>query len=195
MGLDLAGVKLDKHGKVRVDAYDRTSSSHIYAVGDIVAGGLELTPVAIHAGRLLADRLYNKGTELMSFRNVPTTVFTPLEYGCVGLSEDDANSIHAGDLEVFHSNFNPLEWSMAHVHENQCYMKILVEKSTDKVVGFHMLSPNAGEIVQGVAVAMKAGATKRHFDETIGIHPTVAEDMTILTVTKSSGESPAKKGC
>jgi thioredoxin/glutathione reductase (selenoprotein) len=195
MGLDAAGVKLDRHGKVIVDAYDRSSARHIYAVGDIVSGGLELTPVAIHSGRLLADRLYKQATELMSFRDVPTTVFTPLEYGCVGFSEDSASSMFAGDLDVFHTNFSPLEWSMAHVHENKCYMKLLVQRSTDKVVGFHILAPNAGEIVQGVAVAVKAGATKKHFDETIGIHPTIAEDMTLLTITKESGLSPEKKGC
>lgn len=196
MGLaDAAGVQLDRYGKVKVNAHDRTSVPHIYAVGDIVSGGLELTPVAIQSGRLLADRLYKKGTELMSFRNVPTTVFTPLEYGCVGLSEDSAAALYDGDLAVYHTNFSPLEWSMAHIHENQCYMKMLVQKTTDLVVGFHILAPNAGEIVQGVAVAIKAGATKKHFDETIGIHPTIAEDLTQLTVTKDSGESPVKKGC
>ena len=195
MGLDVAGVSLDKTGKVIVDAYDRTSAPHIYAIGDIVAGGLELTPVAIQSGRLLVDRLYKGGTELMSFRNVPTTVFTPLEYGCVGFSEDVASAMYSGDLDVFHTNFSPLDWSMAHVHDNKCYMKILVQRSTDKVVGFHVLAPNAGEIVQGVAVALRAGATKKHFDETIGIHPTVAEDMTQLTISKASGMSPEKKGC
>lgn len=195
MGLEEIGVALQSDGKVTVDAYDRTSVPHIYAIGDIVAGGLELTPVAIQAGRLLANRLYAKGEELISYHTVPTTVFTPLEYACVGLTEEMAAVLHKDDLEVYHTNFSPLAWSMAHVHDNQCYMKLLVRKSDDRVVGFHILSPDAGEIVQGVAVAIRCGARKQDFDNTIGIHPTMAEDITQLKITKSSGMKPEKEGC
>jgi thioredoxin reductase (NADPH) len=195
IGLETVGVQLQADGKVVVDAFDRTSVPHVYAVGDIVAGGLELTPVAIHAGRLLARRLYGGGEELISYQTVPTTVFTPLEYGCVGLTEELAAAAYPQDLEVFHTHFSPLSWSMAHVHDNECYMKLLVRKSDDRVLGFHLLAPDAGEIVQGVAVAMRCGARKRDFDNTIGIHPTVAEDITQLRITKSSGESAKKEGC
>jgi thioredoxin reductase (NADPH) len=195
IGLEAVGVELNGEGKVIVDPYDRTSVPHIYAIGDIAAGGLELTPVAIHAGRLLSNRLYNKGEELMSYQTVPTTVFTPLEYGCVGLTEELAASLYKDDLEVYHTNFAPLHWSFAHIHDNQCYMKLLVRKSDDRVVGFHILSPDAGEIVQGVAVAIRSGARKCDFDATIGIHPTMAEDITQLKVTKSSGAAPTKEGC
>jgi thioredoxin reductase (NADPH) len=195
MGLEEIGVALKDDGKVAVDAFDRTSVPHVYAIGDIADGGLELTPVAIQAGRLLADRLYAKGQELMSYHTVPTTVFTPLEYGCVGLTEEMALATYNDDLDVFHTNFSPLAWSMAHVHDNRCYMKMLVRKSDDRVVGFHLLAPDAGEIVQGVAVALRAGATKSMFDSTIGIHPTMAEDITQLKITKASGMSPEKEGC
>jgi thioredoxin reductase (NADPH) len=195
MGLEEVGVKLAPDGKVITDKYDRTSVPHIYAIGDIAAGGLELTPVAIRAGNLLADRLYNKGTELMSYETVPTTVFTPLEYGCVGYSEDRAQQLLGDNLEVYHTCLTPLSWSMAHLYDNTCYMKLLVDKRTDRVVGFHVLAPEAGEITQGVAVALRAGATKAHFDSTVGIHPTLAEDMTLLKVTKASGEPAEKTGC
>jgi thioredoxin reductase (NADPH) len=195
LGLEAIGVQLQADGKVVVDAFDRTTVPHVYAIGDIAAGGLELTPVAIQAGRLLADRLYAKGREVMSYHAVPTTVFTPLEYACVGLTEELAAATYKDDLEVFHSNFSPLAWSMAHVHDNQCYMKMLVRKSDDRVVGFHLLAPDAGEVVQGVAVALRAGATKSMFDSTIGIHPTMAEEMTQLKITKASGLSPEKEGC
>lgn len=195
MGLEAAGVTMAPSGKVVVDPYDRTSVPHIYAIGDVAEGGLELTPVAIHAGRLLAERLYGKGEALMSYQNVPTTVFTPLEYGCVGMSEDTAAAMYGDDLEVYHTHFNPLSWSMAHVHDNECYMKMLVRKSDDRVLGFHLLSPDAGEVVQGVAVALQCGAKKSDFDRTIGIHPTIAEDITQLSITKASGVSPLKSGC
>lgn len=195
IGLEDIGVQLDKDGKVAVDAFERTTVPHVYAIGDIITGGLELTPVAIQAGRLLANRLYGKSEEVMSYQTVPTTVFTPLEYGCVGMTEELATNVYGDDLEVFHTHFSPLSWSAAHIHDNQCYMKMLVRKSDDRVVGFHILAPEAGEIVQGVAVALKAGARKQDFDNTIGIHPTVAEDITQLTITKSSGASPVKAGC
>ena len=182
-------------GKIIVNAGDQTNVPHIYAIGDIIEGGLELTPVAIRAGKLLAARLFGGKTEVMSYKNVPTTVFTPLEYGCVGLSEEDAAAQY-GTVEVYHTAFTPLEWNLPHFATNECYMKLIVNPADDeRVVGFHILSPNAGEITQGIAVAIRSGAKKRDFDETIGIHPTVAEDMTLLRVTKSSGEDPNKAGC
>ena len=119
----------------------------------------------------------------------------PLEYGCVGYSEEDAREKYGDKLEVYHTNFQPLEWTVPHLEVNACYMKLLVNREDDKVVGFHVLSPNAGEITQGVAVAIRAGATKRVFDSTIGIHPTIAEDMTNLHITKSSGKEFQKSGC
>lgn len=190
-----AGVQLSPSGRVIVDPFERSSVPHIYAIGDIIEGGVELTPVAIKAGRLLADRLYNRGFTLMNYQTVPTTIFTPLEYGAVGLSEEAAEEQY-GMIEVYHTAFKPLEWTVPHLPDNACYMKIIVNPfDNERVLGFHILAPNAGEITQGVALALTAGVTKSVFDETVGIHPTVAEDMTTLRITKSSGESAQKSAC
>lgn len=195
INLAATGVALTASGHVVVDGFERTSVPHIYAIGDIIKGGLELTPVAIKAGRLLADRLFGQGTQKMDYNTVPTTVFTPLEYGCVGLSEEKAEERY-GVIEVYHTSFTPLEWTVPHLGDNVCYMKLIVNPiDSERVLGFHILSPNAGEITQGVAVALKCGATKQQFDDTIGIHPTIAEDFTLLKITKSSGESATKSGC
>jgi pyruvate/2-oxoglutarate dehydrogenase complex dihydrolipoamide dehydrogenase (E3) component len=124
-------------------------------------------------------------------------VFTPVEYGAIGYSEEDAIATFGEDnLEVYHSYFKPLEWSVAERDDNVCYGKLICNKlDTERVVGFHVLGPNAGEITQGFGAAMKAGATKHTFDMTVGIHPTTAEEFTMLEVTKRSGEEAQKKGC
>eukprot|EP01065_Artemidia_motanka_P014655 TRINITY_DN1851_c1_g1_i4.p1 TRINITY_DN1851_c1_g1~~TRINITY_DN1851_c1_g1_i4.p1 ORF type:complete len:600 (+),score=218.38 TRINITY_DN1851_c1_g1_i4:229-2028(+) len=197
INLDAAGVKLADSGKVAVDKYDRTSQPHIYSIGDINEGNLELTPVAIQQGRLLASRLFDRGSQLMDLRNVATTVFTPLEYGCCGYSEEDATSrFGAENLEVYHQSFRPLEWNLPNRGDNKCFIKLICNKAdSERVVGFHVLAPNAGEITQGIAVAMMCGATKASFDSTVGIHPTVAETYTTMTITKSSGKAAAAGGC
>eukprot|EP00760_Papus_ankaliazontas_P004090 PhM_4_TR11688/c0_g1_i1/m.76129/K22182/TXNRD; thioredoxin reductase (NADPH) len=198
MNLDVAGIKTNpKNGKVFVNPKtDATDAPHVYAIGDIVEGGLELTPVAIRAGRLLIDRLYGNGTKSMDYDLVPTTVFTPLEYGCVGLSEEVAiERFGEAEVEVYHTATTPLEWTVPHLPSNVCYFKLICVGEMQRVVGFHVLGPNAGEITQGVGVALRAGATKETFDDTVGIHPTLAEDMTLLTITKRSGLDAAKSGC
>ncbi|KAI4827638.1 hypothetical protein KUCAC02_031021 [Chaenocephalus aceratus] len=179
IGLDKTGVKVNpKTGKVPVSDEEQTNVPHIYAIGDILEGKWELTPVAIQAGRLLCDYI-----------NVPTTVFTPLEYGCCGLSEDRAIELYGQEnLEVFHSLFWPLEFTVPNRDNNKCYAKIICNKlDNDRVIGFHYLGPNAGEVTQGFGTAMKCGATKEQLDNTIGIHPTCAEIFTTLEVTKISG--------
>lgn len=103
---------------------------------------------------LLSRRLFGSGTELMNYNNVPTTVFTPLEYGCVGLSEEDAKKkFGEKDIRCFHTEFKPLEWAFNKIVERASYVKVIVQLSTDKVVGFHVLCPNAGEITQGIGIA------------------------------------------
>ena len=195
MNLQTANVEIDRSGFIKVDRHDQTTGKGIYCVGDAAEGCPELTPVAIRAGRLLVHRLFGKGTETMDYETIPTTVFSPLEYSFVGLSEEAAEQrFGAGSFEVFHSAFTPLEWTVPGHQHNDCYMKMIVRKSDDVVVGFHLLSPNAGEITQGVAVALKAGATRRDFNSTVGIHPTIAEVMCDLDITKSSGEDPAAGG-
>ncbi|KAA8593541.1 hypothetical protein FQN60_009657 [Etheostoma spectabile] len=198
IGLDKAGVKVNtKNGKISVNDEEQTNVPHIYAIGDILEDKWELTPVAIQAGRLLAQRLYGGKTLKCDYINVPTTVFTPLEYGSCGLSEERAIELYGQEnLEVFHSLFWPLEFTVPGRDNNKCYAKIICNKlDNDRVIGFHYLGPNAGEVTQGFGVAMKCGATKEQLDATIGIHPTCAEIFTTLDVTKSSGGDITQAGC
>ncbi|KAM8973761.1 thioredoxin reductase 1, cytoplasmic isoform 2-T2 [Pelodytes ibericus] len=198
IGLEIPGVKInEKTGKIPVNDEEQTNVPYIYAIGDVLEDKLELTPVAIQAGRLLARRLYGGSRAKCDYINVPTTVFTPLEYGACGLSEENA-ILKYGDenIEVYHSYFWPLEWTVPARDNNKCYAKVICNlKDNEKVVGFHVLAPNAGEITQGFAAAIKCGLTKDQLDCTIGIHPVCAEIFTTLTVTKRSGGNILQSGC
>ena len=205
LNLESAGVTVNKKtGKIEAES-EQTNVPHIYAIGDVLDARQELTPVAIQAGRMLAQRLYNGSMKQMDYNQVPTTVFTPLEYGCVGLAEEHAvETFGADNIEVYHSYFKPLEWQVnheehdgvAHREDNSCFVKVITHvPDNERVVGFHYIGPNAGEVTQGFAVAIKLGATKDDIDMTIGIHPTNAENVTTLDITKRSGKSPFKTGC
>ncbi|XP_076423432.1 thioredoxin reductase 3 isoform X2 [Peromyscus maniculatus bairdii] len=198
IGLEKIGVKInEKTGKIPVNDVEQTNVPHVYAIGDVLEGKPELTPVAIQAGKLLARRLFGASLEKCDYINVPTTVFTPLEYGCCGLSEEKAIEVYKKEnLEVYHTLFWPLEWTVAGRDNNTCYAKIICNKfDNERVVGFHLLGPNAGEITQGFAAAMKCGLTKQLLNDTIGIHPTCGEVFTTLEITKSSGLDITQKGC
>lgn len=198
LGLEKAGVKYDKEdGKIPVDDKEATNVPHIFAIGDVIKGQLELTPVAIKAGRLLANRLYGNSKLLMDYINVPTTVFTPLEYGAVGYSEDAAIAkFGEANIEVYHTYYKPLEWTVSHREDNVCFIKVIVDKkNNEKILGMHCLGINSGEVIQGWTLGIKAGATKALLDSVVGIHPTSAEEFTTMTITKSSGVSAAKTGC
>ncbi len=209
--LDAAGVSVNGiNGKIPT-RHERTKVGHIYAIGDVIDGQAldppsaetELTPVAIRAGRLLAHRLYGGRQEFMSYGQIPTTVYTPLEYGACGLSEEKALAKYgskscdaATGIEVFHLTFKPLEWTLSHRGESACHVKVICNIADSmRVVGLHICGPNAAEITQGFAVAMRMGATKSDLDATVGIHPSMAEELTTLTTTKSSGRSAEKAGC
>jgi thioredoxin reductase (NADPH) len=205
LGLETCGVEtVEKNGKIDAPS-EQTNVPHIYAIGDVLESRQELTPVAIKAGVLLAKRLYNGGTISMEYDTVPTTVFTPLEYGTIGISEEDAVKKYGADnVEVYIQYFKPLEWSTNHEeHEGKphredsaCMSKLVCNLADDeRVVGFHYLGPNAAEVTQGFAVGMKMGATKADFDRTVGIHPSTSETFTTLDVTKRSGKDPKAKGC
>jgi len=158
----------------------------------------ELTPVAIQAGLSLARRLFGGSSEAMDYQNVCTTVFTPLEYGTVGLSEEDAmEKFGTENIEIYHKSFVPLEWSISEKrshHDGFC--KVICDKSDNmRVVGIHYLGPNAGEVMQGYGVAMKKSFTFKDLEDTVGIHPTTAEEIVTLSITKSSGEDAAAGGC
>uniref|UniRef100_A0A674HIZ9 thioredoxin-disulfide reductase (NADPH) n=1 Tax=Taeniopygia guttata TaxID=59729 RepID=A0A674HIZ9_TAEGU len=198
IGLQTIGVKInEKNGKVPVNDEERTNVPYVYAIGDILDGKLELTPVAIQAGRLLAQRLYGGSSKKCDYINVPTTVFTPLEYGSCGYPEEKAISEYGEqNLEVYHTLFWPLEWTVPGRDNNTCYAKIICNKQdNNRVIGLHVLGPNAGEVTQGFAAAIKCGLTKELLDETIGIHPTCAEVFTTMDITKSSGQDITQKGC
>jgi len=151
IGLEKLGVALDKSSKkIIVKDDDSTNVENIFAIGDVAKGRPELTPTAIMAGRLLARRLFNYETKLMDYRNVATTVFTPLEYGCIGYSEDEAVEKFGADaLKIYAGDFKPLEWSYLETHSgHSCYVKIICDAVLNrKIIGLHYLGPNAGEVV------------------------------------------------
>lgn len=193
-----AGVVAEKNGKFKVNDVEQTNVENIYAIGDVIYGQLELTPVAIKAGALLSKRLFAGATEKMDYVNVPTTVFTPLEYGCCGYDEQTAKDKFGCDnISTWHTAFQPLEWQYNKMRpeSHMAYVKILEEKSSNKVVGFHILAPNAGEITQGIGIAMKCGMTKTQLDSCVGIHPTTAEDCIGLKNTKEANPDAKKGGC
>ena len=147
--LENAGVVAEKNWKIKVNDVEESNVPHIYAIGDVIYGKLELTPVAIKAGMLLSKRLFGGGTEKMDYINVPTTVFTPIEYGSVGYSEEDAKEkFGAENISTYHTEFRPLEWAYNKLRpDGDCSVKVLVNKlDNNRVVGFHMLAPNAGEV-------------------------------------------------
>ncbi|XP_038839176.1 thioredoxin reductase 2, tandem duplicate 2 [Salvelinus namaycush] len=198
LGLEKVAVKLNKEsGKILVAADESTSVPNIYAFGDIGEGRPELTPTAIKAGKLLARRLAGQTNELMNYDNVATTVFTPLEYGCVGLSEEEAESRHGKDsIEVYHAFYKPLEFTVAERDASQCYIKVVCKRGGDqRILGLHFTGPNAGEVTQGFAMGFQCGATLTHLKETVGIHPTCAEELTKVNVSKRSGLDATVTGC
>uniref|UniRef100_A0AAQ5Y6V6 Thioredoxin-disulfide reductase n=1 Tax=Amphiprion ocellaris TaxID=80972 RepID=A0AAQ5Y6V6_AMPOC len=198
LGLDKLGIQLNKEtGKLIVGADESTSVPNIYAFGDISEGRPELTPTAIKAGKLLARRLAGQSTELMDYDNVATTVFTPLEYGCVGLSEEEAEKRHGKDgIEIYHAFYKPLEFTVAERDASQCYIKVVCERGGDqKILGLHFTGPNAGEVTQGFAMGFQCGATYSHLLQTVGIHPTCAEEVVKVSITKRSGLDATVTGC
>ncbi len=181
LGLEEVGVKLGWDGAVEVDDNYRTTVPSIYAVGD-VTDRIQLTPVALAEAMVVVDQLFGpapgKSARSMDYEFIPTAVFTHPNIGTVGYSEHDA-ATHCGNVTVFRSEFRALKHTLSGSSE-RTLMKLVVQDDTDRVVGLHMVGPDAGEIVQGFAVAMKAGATKAIFDDTIGIHPTAAEEFVTM---------------
>eukprot|EP00741_Cyanophora_paradoxa_P023326 tig00000254_g22533.t1 len=212
LNLDAAGVKTLKSGKIPVED-ERTNVEHIFAVGDVIPTRQELTPVAIKAGEMLARRLFAGSTQVLDYHLVPTAVFTPVEYGCVGYSEEEAERLYGKqNVETYLSEFMTLEFGATHrkkaksaivdelddAMQPMCLAKLvcLKENGVERVIGFHFVGPNAGEVTQGFALALKLGATKKDFDNLVGIHPTDAEVFCALSITRSSGEDfRASGGC
>ncbi len=177
LGLDAAGVERNPNGSIKVDAYFRTSQPHIFSLGDVI-GRLQLTPVAIAEAMAFIQTLTGGQLQAMDYDNVPTAVFSNPNIGTVGLSEEKACRDY-GDVDVYLSRFRPLK-TLVSGGQGQALIKLITDPATDRVLGLHLVGPEAGEIVQGFAVAMKAGATKAQFDATVGIHPTLAEEYVTL---------------
>ncbi len=176
-GLEHAGVALRPTGAVIVDDQFQTKVPSIYAVGDCI-DRMQLTPVALAEGMVVADRLFNKGTRAMDYDNVPTAIFSDPNVGTVGLSEAHARAKYER-VAIYRSTFTPLKHQLTGSGEKML-MKLVVDQASDRVLGVHMVGSEAGEIIQGFAVALKCGATKRQFDSTIGIHPTAAEEFVTM---------------
>lgn len=180
LNLETAGIDVDAKGNIQTDKYQNTNVPGIYAVGD-VTGRLELTPVAIAAGRRLADRLFNSQTERhLDYENVPTVVFTHPPIGTVGLSEADARKqFGEAEVKVYTSHFNALYYGVLE-HKSPTDMKLVCVGKQEKVVGVHVIGEGADEMLQGFAVAVRMGATKADFDDTVAIHPTSAEELVTM---------------
>lgn len=176
LGLESAGVKLGADGAIIVDRYSKTSVDSIHAVGD-VTNRINLTPVATAEAMWLARTLWREPTPV-DHENVPTTVFANPNLASVGLSEERARE-RCGAVDVYKTSFRALKLSMSDVPE-RTFMKLVVDRASQRVVGAHMIGADAGEVIQGIAIAVKLGATKAQFDATIGIHPTVAEEFVTL---------------
>ena len=177
LGLEDLGVNLSERGAVVVDEHLESSIPGIYGVGDCI-DRIQLTPVALAEGTAIAETLFNDNPTVVDYTNVPSAVFSQPAVGTVGLTEAEARD--AGlDVEIYRSSFRPMVHTLSGRNE-KTMMKLVVERHTDKVLGVHMVGDQAGEIIQGMAVALKAGATKATFDRTIGVHPTAAEEFVTM---------------
>ncbi|MGH7948998.1 MAG: glutathione-disulfide reductase [Candidatus Binataceae bacterium] len=185
-GLENAGVKLTPDGAVAVDPYSRTSVENIFAIGDCT-DRVMLTPVAIAEGDAVAQTMFGPRPMKIDYDNVPSTVFSHPNVGTVGLSEDDARK-RFGKIDLYKSTFRPLKHTLSG-RDEKTFMKLVVDAATERVVGCHMVGPDAGEIIQGLALALRLGAKKSDFDATIGIHPTTAEEF--MTMRQKWTEAPA----
>ena len=177
LGLEETGVQMKDSGAVVVDDYSKSNVESIYAIGDCT-DRMMLTPVAIAEGHAVAETLFNNNPMKPNYINVPSVVFSQPNLGTVGLTEAEARARYA-KIDVYKTTFKPLKHTLSGRGE-RTMMKIVVDHETDRVLGCHMVGPDAGEIIQGLAVAMNCGATKAQFDATIGIHPTAAEEFVTM---------------
>jgi glutathione reductase (NADPH) len=177
LGLENTKVKLHD-GAIIVDKYSRTEEENIYAVGDCT-NNINLTPVAINEGRAFADTVFGGKSRTMSYENVPTAIFSTPEGATVGLTQAQAREKYGDAVKIYRTRFRPMYYTLAG-KEEKTMMKLVVNQNTDQVLGAHMVGTNAAEIIQGIAIAIKMGATKANFDATVGIHPSSAEEFVTM---------------
>ncbi|HTV88879.1 MAG TPA: glutathione-disulfide reductase, partial [Stellaceae bacterium] len=189
LGLGEVGVAANERGAVIVDEWQKTSVPSIYAVGD-VTDRLNLTPVAIAEGRAIAETLFNNNPMKMDHNDVPTAVFSNPPIGTVGLTEEEARRQYGDGVDIYCSRFRPMKNTLSG-RDERTFMKLVVDGRSERVLGCHMLGPDAPEIVQGLAIAVKCGASKRMFDQTVGIHPSAAEEF--VTMRDKTIRQPRKE--
>ena len=176
-GLERLGIKISSHGGIEVDEFSRTSVSNIYAVGD-VTNRVNLTPVAIREGHAFADTVFAGKPTPVDHTNVPTAVFSEPEIGVIGLTETQARE-RLAKFDVYKTTFRPMKATLSG-RNTRTFMKLLVDGTADRVVGCHIVGPDAGELIQVVGIAVKMGATKADFDATMAVHPTAAEELVTM---------------
>ena len=190
LGLDNVDIELTANGAISVDENFKTREPSIYAIGDVI-DRVALTPVALAEGEIVVQSLFSQSNIDMNYKNVPTTVFSIPSLGTVGLTENEAVELDL-DVDIYTTTVNPLKHSLSG-REEPALLKLVVDRPTDRVIGLHMVGPDAGELVQGFAVAMNCGATKADFDKTLGIHPTLAEEfVTMRTKRKVAIEAASR---
>jgi glutathione reductase (NADPH) len=177
LGLEAAGVKLGKRGQIAVDVFSQTNVAHIHAVGD-VTDRVNLTPIAIREGHAFADTVFGGKPTKVDHATIPTAVFSTPEIGTVGLSEADARA-KGHVLDIYKSNFRPMKATLSGASD-RTVMKLVVDAATQKVLGVHILGPDAGEMVQVAAIALRMGASKADFDATVALHPSAAEELVTM---------------
>jgi glutathione reductase (NADPH) len=177
LGLETAGIALGPKGEIPVDDYSKTACDSIYAVGD-VTDRIQLTPVAIREGHAVADSLFGNNKRNTAYDCVPSAVFSQPPLAAVGLTEGEARN-KFGNVKVYSSDFRPMKNLFAERHERGLY-KLVVDANTDRVLGIHMIGPEAPEILQGAAIAVRAGLTKADFDATVALHPSMAEELVLM---------------
>ncbi|GGD94927.1 glutathione-disulfide reductase [Tsuneonella deserti] len=177
LGLENAGVELGERGAVKVNEFSRTNVPHIYAVGD-VTDRVQLTPVAIREGQAFADTVFGNNPRTVDYEAIPSAVFSHPPLAAVGMTEGEARNKY-GVVKVYESDFRPMKNVLAGRNERSLY-KMICAEGTGKILGLHMIGPEAPEIMQAAAVAVKAGLTKEQFDDTVAIHPTMAEELVLL---------------
>ena len=190
LGLDTLGVKLHEHGGIAVDEYSKSSVANIYAVGD-VTNRVNLTPVAIREGHAFADTLYGNKPTPVDHLNVPTAVFSEPEVGVIGLTEAQARQ-RLARVDIYKTSFRPMKATLSG-RQTRSFMKLVVDGETDRVVGCHLVGPDAGEMIQLVGLAVKMRATKADFDAVMAVHPTAAEELVTMrekavTYTRQAAE-------
>jgi len=177
LGLESAGITLGENGEIPVDEYNRTACGSIYAVGD-VTDRVQLTPVAIREGQAFADTVFGGKPSLVDYASIPSAVFSQPPIAAVGMTEAEARE-HCENIRIYSSDFRPMRNTFSDHVERGLY-KMVVDDETGRILGLHMIGPDAPEILQAAAIAVKAGLTKEDFDATVALHPSMAEELVLL---------------